>query len=525
MVGIVEGNEPDALSPEALGEVGETLFQNLCALARLSCNKSDRDRSGWDFIVDFPLSDATAPETLDQRQKTTCHVQLKTTAVIGNGTVSLKLSAADLLAKDAHPALIVIFRLGKHGKPLKGYLVHLLNEPLHKLLRRLRHAEAQGRRDTHNLKISFDYRRYGKSFELAPASLKAALAEACGPNPAVYSMEKVRQLNELGYEEGQFAAKAIFQVNDERHLSRLLLGMEPIKPIELRAFDVRFGIAVPYEGPVFNAMEEIFLSPPSVRECFASISGPPLTPAASFDAQMVLAAPIDGKLRMLIKSAYFQFVFQETKDQIEVACTFETVKSPLSDLADMLRALNYLSSREGSISVSSKDGGWGPLQIPLRDGTGLEGPSLDALPRLASFIADWKMLLDIAGVPSSALISWDDLWNDGAHLATDLMLSDTPIARFKFDIEELPANGESIKAIYLNAASVAGESILYAVEITLAPEPGNASVYCSVAFRPIEARAATIELDDYMDDLVDRFHPPVVLHPDNIQRVSRAQMD
>jgi hypothetical protein len=520
---VEEDSENYILASEDLGEAGESLFKNLCARAKLNCIKSDRDRSGWDFIVDFPLSDEGSPETLDQRQKVTCHVQLKTTAVSGNGTVSLKLSAADLLAKDSHPALIAIFRLNKNGEPLRGYLIHLLDESLSRLLRRLRRAEAQGRRDTHNLKISFDYRRDGSPFALTPAGLKAALMEACGSNPAGYAMEKVRQLNELGYEEGQFAAEAVFQVEDEKHFSRLLLGLDPIKPIEFQAFDIRFGIAVPYKGQLFNAIAEIFLSPPSVRGCSVVVSGPPLTPAASFDAQIILAHPVDGRFRMLVKHPYFQFIFQETLDQIEVSCTFEMVKSPLTDLANVLRALDYLALNEGMINISSGVGEWGPLQLSV--GTGLSGPNLHALPRLARFVADWKMLLDLAGTRSTAMIDWDDLWDDRAHLATDLMLSHAPIARFKFDVEDLPVDGQPIKAIYLNRASVAGEAILYSVEITLAPDPSNSQLYRSVAFRPIEARAATIELDDYMDDLVNRFKPPVVLHPDNIERVPLEQVD
>lgn len=513
----------NGLTPEDLGEAAESLFKNLCARARLNCIKSDRDRTGWDFIVDFPMSDERAPETLDQRQKITCHVQLKATAALGSGSVSLKLSAADLLAKDSHPALIVIFRLKKDGEPLKGYVVQLLDEPLHKLLRRLRLAEAQGRRDTQKLKISFDYRRHGKPFELTPAGLRAALAEACGPDPAAYAIEKVRQLNELGYEDGQFEGQAVFQVRDEEHFSRVLLGLEPIRPLQVETFDVRFGIAVPYKGQLFNTIEEIFLAPPATTECTVVVKGPLLRPAASFEAQLVVAPPVDGRLRMLIQHADFEFTFRETEHQIEASCSFEPRKGPLGELVAMLRALDYLASKQANIAVFGKNGAWGPLQLPVS--TDLTGPNREDLPRLAGFAADWQTLLDYAGVRSSAPIGWDDLWNDQAHLATDLMLSAAPVARFEFDADVLPADGQPIHAIYFNSASVAGEAILYAVEITLAPRPNEPTVYRSVSFRPIEARADTIELDDYMDDLAKRLKPSVMIHPDNVQRVSPEQMD
>lgn len=74
--------------------------RHLCDRAGIVCNKSDRDRAGWDFIVDFPLSEAGTDIFLDQRRKTRCNVQFKATAVPGNGMVALKHSATDLLAKD-----------------------------------------------------------------------------------------------------------------------------------------------------------------------------------------------------------------------------------------------------------------------------------------------------------------------------------------------------------------------------------------------------------------------------------------
>src|SRR3546814_15590540 len=81
---------------------------------------------------------------LDQRSKTTCHVQLKATKSVGTGNVQLRLSAADLLAKSPLPAVIIVFRMRPDGTPIRGYVVHLLGAPLEKLLRRLRHEQFIG---------------------------------------------------------------------------------------------------------------------------------------------------------------------------------------------------------------------------------------------------------------------------------------------------------------------------------------------------------------------------------------------
>ncbi len=95
-----------------LGETGETLFANLCARAGLDCNGSDRDRTGWDFTVEF--ADIVGP--LDHRRKTVCHVQVKATRTVGN--VPLTLSSARLLAMTTLAA-----RTNWHRHPLGQLLV------------------------------------------------------------------------------------------------------------------------------------------------------------------------------------------------------------------------------------------------------------------------------------------------------------------------------------------------------------------------------------------------------------------
>ena len=194
-----------ALTSDELGAVGEGLFPTLCARAKLICNSSNRDRTGWDFVVEFPMPDVDENLTLDGRAPTACSVQLKATAA--TGPVSLRLSSAERLAKDPRPALIVVMRLTPTGEPVAGYLIHLLDAPLAKVLKRLRVAQASRTFDVNNAKISFDYRRCGERFELTGEGLRRALERACGTDRAAYVVEKQRQLDELGYENGGLEAE------------------------------------------------------------------------------------------------------------------------------------------------------------------------------------------------------------------------------------------------------------------------------------------------------------------------------
>ncbi|MGV8364822.1 hypothetical protein, partial [Pseudomonas aeruginosa] len=79
----------------------------LCSQARLTANKSDRDRTGWDFRVEFPIA-AAAGMTLDQRLPRACQIQIKTTAGERGSRDVAKLSAIERLAKDVAPAAVVV---------------------------------------------------------------------------------------------------------------------------------------------------------------------------------------------------------------------------------------------------------------------------------------------------------------------------------------------------------------------------------------------------------------------------------
>ncbi|APG09940.1 hypothetical protein BKD09_16570 [Bradyrhizobium japonicum] len=113
------------IAREDIGHIGEQQFQLLCVQAGLICNKSSVDVMGWDFMVEFPAEHFRDGAALDQRQAKAVRVQLKSTVGRTSSRVRLSLSSLDRLAKDAHPSIIVVFRISQEGKLQSGYLVHL----------------------------------------------------------------------------------------------------------------------------------------------------------------------------------------------------------------------------------------------------------------------------------------------------------------------------------------------------------------------------------------------------------------
>lgn len=499
------------LSADDIGKAGETLFENLASRAKLVCNASHRDRSGWDFIIDFPMENI-GDRLLDQAQKTSCFVQLKSTTQ-PSSTVSLKLSAADLLAKTHYPAFVVFFRLDTNGEPIQCHLIHLIGKPLAKVLRRLRQAEKDERTDTNRLKISFDAKKYGVRFDPTPHGLLSALLDACGPDSAIYTKRKLFDLEQLGYEDGHYRTDASFEVENDHQLARMLLGIEPIKLKNIRSYDVRFGIPLPCRLEDFETVGEILLSPPSISGYTVSVTGPPFEPAAIFSVELRTAEQPDGKIRASFHNADLTILFVEDNDQMYGNVTFEARKRTLSEMTNYLRALTYLIDG-GDIMITRAKFGSSPLKFPGT--TGLEGPFLESIPSLYKFVSGWQKIADIIGITPTDSIDFDDLSDRYALFAADLLTNPETPATFTFDSCLLFNNLQQVDGIYFNNTSFAGLPISYAVEITLERNKINPEEFNSVSLKPIDIRHQINDIDEYMADLISKFPDRVMLHPDGV---------
>ena len=138
------------LNSDQLGEFGQSHFRTLCAEAGLICNEATRDRTGWDFIVEFPFP---APENMisvDGRLiPTSCYIQVKTLWE-RNNTIKLRLSSLERLAKVAQPSFIYIFKVSSSCIFLDSFLIHLIDDPLGVILKKLRQEQAAGRQSEIN---------------------------------------------------------------------------------------------------------------------------------------------------------------------------------------------------------------------------------------------------------------------------------------------------------------------------------------------------------------------------------------
>lgn len=502
--------------PDRIGRIGERQFEVFCERAGLYCNKSVVDVMGWDFIVEFPMSSADKTLSLDQRLTNAARVQLKSTLGRAGNRIRLSLSAIDRLAKDPRPALIVVFRLRSDGELQSGYLVHLIGNELARVLKRLRQAEASRAFDINHTDISYNYEKVGVRFEPTATGLLKAVSAACGRNSGAYTIEKQRQLAELGYENGQIEAEALIQIEGPEHFSSLLLGLAPLKPHRFRIFDSRFGIRLPYQGTLFDDIEELRLSPPTLGRCEISIRGAGFGQAARFEGEMFIGPPMAEPhgVELLIRTPDFIIRLTRTALKFESVGSIDDMEHSLEEWAELLRALTLMARGRATLTIARND------RIPpiaFQVDQPVTGPYLEELPLISQFLDGWLKLLTNAGLRSTARFKFDAFWEaNEARMAVDILLNTQPQARFEFQTLEIEEPSSPLEGLYFNSSSFADTSITFSAKVFLEQSDDPEWQYRSTRFEALDVRPRVDELEEYGMEQATARDLKLLIDPRNI---------
>lgn len=512
------------LESERIGLIGEQQFPLLCAQAGLICNKSRVDVMGWDFIVEFPVERFGGCVTLDQRQAKAVRVQLKSTLGRTQSRVRLSLSSVDRLAKDPYPSVIVVFRMSQEGMLQSGYLVHLIGDELARILKRLRLAEADEAHDINKADISYNYEKVGTRFEPTPEGMLEALASICEADSGSYTIEKQRQLAELGYERGQFEAEAIAFIDGPQHLNNVLLGLTPLKPTQLRVFDARFGIRLPYKGTLFDDLDELVLTPPSLGPCVVSIRGIGFGRAARFDATMFIGPPIDATVGPELLIRYTDFLVRMTRAgaRFETELGLDGVQRSLEQHAELARALSLMASGQAEITISEN------TRIPsiaLPIGELLSGPYVDQLPAISKFLDGWQMLLSKAGVGSGDRFNFDEIWAaDEAQIAVEMLLNPKPAVRMEFQSLANDDRAGSLDVLLFRTCSLGSTSLTYCAKVVFEQSNDPIWRYCSTNFEALDVRPVVEDLEEYGFDQGEARGITLLLDPRSLKLDRQVQI-
>ena len=230
------------------GRAAEAAFRLLCSRAEITCNKSDEDDFGWDFIVEIPLQPPAGGPMDKWPGAMPVFVQVKSTGD-AERKISMKVRNARHLARKPAPCFMVLYHYTDGGERVYARLFG--EADTERTLRRARELSIQGREE-HKAEITFRF----PDEEEHTADLLDWMSECVEGLGEGYGAEKIRLAETVGYGERNFRATFTFAGSrglDD--LAGLLLGVkDQLEVSHYTLSDLRFGLEAPEpvedeEGP------------------------------------------------------------------------------------------------------------------------------------------------------------------------------------------------------------------------------------------------------------------------------------
>jgi hypothetical protein len=230
------------MTPQEIGDKGELKVTELCQDAKLSVSQLLPDRTGKDRVIEWPLPPLTGAMSLDTRPSPlTCVLQIKS-ILEKKKSIRIKLSAAELLARDLRPAFIAVPRIRRDSSVKDLHLIHLRGDNLSRILKRLREATKSGTRNTSSIFLEIPLSA-GKALTFNPTDFRNTLEEAIGPSIASYSLQKQTELNNLGFDhKNRIKIRVNFGNMNPEKIIQGLLGLTDLPAVKIEISELRYGI-------------------------------------------------------------------------------------------------------------------------------------------------------------------------------------------------------------------------------------------------------------------------------------------
>lgn len=226
-----------------IGRLGENYFQNLCLSADLIPNSSEIDKTGWDFVVEFPFEFDSNKELDQQKGMIESKFQVKSTKTLTK-KVQVKLSNLQRFVKTPLPTFFVFFEFDNEISPQRAYLMHVDKKLIERVLKRLRKLGiSDASKLIHKKTMSIDY---SQALEISPftgETLKILIKSFIHNGIDKYVKKKLELLETVGYEGGYGHSSFTILGKDYGKLIDVSLGIEKdINILDFSLTESRFGI-------------------------------------------------------------------------------------------------------------------------------------------------------------------------------------------------------------------------------------------------------------------------------------------
>lgn len=331
---------------EDLGDWAEDRFALFCSQAGVVANKSNKDRTGWDYLIEFPQENsASAPPDLHKKEAT-ARAQVKSNEK-GRLKARLKLSNAHRFAASPDPCFVILAAATNGGEPVQFYAKHFWKDEIERTLKRLRESERKEKPTNQQwLNLTFT------DADCHTDDLIDWMREIVTQDREQYSAEKQRLNRTLGYEEGGFVGNVTFATKDLQALIDHSIGITPkIEVHHIRMVEKRFGIES--LNPLFDGKPDFASLQSHPSPCVVEIMGQDDI-ARRFDGsiyrpglpnlplELVKIRAVAGPIEVILSgTGHANINFKFTSDQ----------KHEVVHLASCLAALWALTSGPTSISI------------------------------------------------------------------------------------------------------------------------------------------------------------------------------
>lgn len=231
-------------SERDVGAMGEAAFESMCAAVGLIANKAFRDRSGWDFLVEYPIQH-TDSVTVDEREyPVECRVQVKSTDS-KPGKRAIKLSNLERFAKAPMPAFVLFLEFEGNENPVNGYLVHIDEKLVARVLKKLREIDTtEARTSIHKVSLSITYNESHKLPFVNGLKLKECIDTYVSAGMYLYTKEKLELIKNVGYETSKGSITFSFLEDDGLHavVDNMLGYSDTVAIDRVNMIPERFGI-------------------------------------------------------------------------------------------------------------------------------------------------------------------------------------------------------------------------------------------------------------------------------------------
>lgn len=247
-----------------LGQLGESTFAMWCAQVGLIANGSAIDKTGWDYYVEFPISSNITTHEL-HKSAFECKVQVKATDK-RDRKLAITVSNLRRMATVQMPAFYVFLEFDGKNEVQNVFILHIDNELVYKILKRVHQIEQSGNnKDLNKKTITLTYSEEHRLEKLDGENLKQNLLKYIGENYSDYIASKNKYLQECGFEDGCGIVQFSIEGEDDfRKIIDASLGLE--KDVEVQNLiniGKRFGI--PSKNSHFeisNAKLSVGMQPP-----------------------------------------------------------------------------------------------------------------------------------------------------------------------------------------------------------------------------------------------------------------------